>query len=80
MEKAIQEALDWVDNNQLADKEEFEHQLKSLQDICQPIITKVYQSAGGAEGGAGGMPDMGGAAGGEAGGASGPGPKIEEVD
>merc|ERR1712107_135468 len=51
--------------------------------VCNPIITKLYQSAGGA-----GMPDMGGmpgggmpGAGGAApGGGSGSGPTIEEVD
>lgn len=45
-----------------------------------PIMTKIYQSGGGAgmpEGaaGMGGMPDMGGASAG-----AGTGPKVEEVD
>ena len=52
--------------------EEYEHKLKSLEDLCNPIITRMYQGAGG--GGAGGPPPSGG---GEGGGA---GPKIEEVD
>nr|QNF22887.1 putative heat shock protein isoform 2 [Lycosa tarantula] len=35
--------LKWIDNNALASKEEFEHQQKELQRICNPIITRVYQ-------------------------------------
>jgi len=77
IEKAIQEALDWLDKNQLAEKDEFETKQKELEGIVNPIMMKVYQAAGG-EGGmpGGGMPDMGGATGG--GGAG--GPTVEEVD
>lgn len=78
-----QDIIQWLDANQLAEKEEFEHKLKEAESTCNPIITKLYQSAGGAPGGfpgAGGMPP--GAAGGarSAGGAGGAGPTIEEVD
>jgi L1 cell adhesion molecule like protein len=82
IEKAVEETINWLDSNQLAEVDELDHKLKELEGICSPIISKMYQGAGGAPGGmpdmggAGGMPDMGGAAGG----ASGPGPKIEEVD
>jgi hypothetical protein len=41
---------------------------------------KIYQQAGGAPGGAGGMPDFGGADGGADAGTAAPGPKVEEVD
>jgi len=77
------ETISWLDANQLAEQEEFEHKQKELEGICNPIITKLYQASGGAPpGGAGGMPDFGGAApGGAAPGAgSGAGPTIEEVD
>jgi len=78
IEKAIQEALDWLDKNQLAEKDEFETKQKELEGIVNPIMMKVYQAAGGAGGmPGGGMPDMGGAAPG--GGAAG-GPTVEEVD
>lgn len=82
MEKSIDDAINWLENNQLAEVEEFEHQLKELEGVCNPIIAKMYQGGsapppGGFPGGAGGMPDMGGAP--RAGG-SGAGPKIEEVD
>jgi heat shock protein 1/8 len=76
------EIIRWLDSNQLADKEEFEHKQKEIEGVCTPIITKLYQSAGGMPGGfPGGAPGAGGpggAAGGGAGGAG--GPTIEEVD
>ncbi|CDI80166.1 Heat shock protein, related [Eimeria acervulina] len=72
---AIQKALDWLDKNQLAEKEEFEAKQKEVEAVCTPIVTKMYQSAAGAQGGMpGGMPDMSAAAG-----AAG-GPTVEEVD
>jgi L1 cell adhesion molecule like protein len=58
--------------------EEYEHKLKELEDICNPIITRMYQGAGGAPGGADVPPPGAGAAPRSAGGAG--GPKIEEVD
>ena len=77
--EACDTALKWLDSNQTAEKEEFEHKLKEVEKICSPIITKLYQGAGGAPGGMpGGMPGAGGAPGGGA--SSGSGPKIEEVD
>ncbi|XP_015786647.1 heat shock cognate 71 kDa protein [Tetranychus urticae] len=81
----VDEVLKWLDANQLAEKEEFEFKQKELQELCNPIITKMYQGAGGAPG-AGGMPGgmPGGFPGGAPGGApksGGPGgPTIEEVD
>jgi heat shock protein 1/8 len=81
-----EEIIKWLDANQLAEKEEFEHQQKDLEKVCLPIITKLYQEAGGAPPGAGGMPGGmpgggGGAPGaGGAAGAGGAGPTIEEVD
>ena len=80
---ACDEAIKWLDANQNAEKDEFEHQKKELEKVCTPIITKMYQGAVGMPGGMPGfMPDMsGGAAGGD--GSAGPtsgGPTIEEVD
>lgn len=78
------EVIAWLDGNQLAEQEEFEHKQKELEGICSPIITKLYQGAGG---GAGGMPDFsnmpggpGGAGAPPSGGSGGSGPTIEEVD
>jgi heat shock 70kDa protein 1/2/6/8 len=69
--KAVDEAIAWLDGNQLAEVEEFEAKQKELEAVCNPIISKTY----GAGAAGGGMP--GGAA---PQGASGPGPTIEEVD
>merc|ERR1712146_51464 len=74
---AIDKALAWLDSNQMAEKEEFEHQQKELEGICSPIMQKMY-SGGGMGGMPGGMPDMGGAGAPPGGGAG--GPNIEEVD
>jgi len=59
IQKAVDEATSWLDQNQLAEVEEFEHKQKELEGICNPIITKMYQQAGG-EGAAGGFPGAGG--------------------
>lgn len=76
------DTIKWLDANQLAEKEEYEHRQKELESVCNPIITKLYQGAGGAPGGMPGFP--GGAPGAGAGAApgagSGSGPTIEEVD
>lgn len=67
------EVVSWLDTQPDASKEEYERRQKELESICNPIITKLYQSAGGAPGGA---PPGGGATTGESSG----GPTIEEVD
>jgi len=76
------EMIRWLDSNQLADKEEFEHKQKEIEGVCTPIITKLYQSAGGMPGGfPGGAPGAGGPGGAAGGGGAGAGgPTIEEVD
>ncbi|XP_076334226.1 heat shock 70 kDa protein cognate 4-like [Tachypleus tridentatus] len=71
----VQDTIKWLDSNQLAEKEEFEHKQKELEGICNPIITKLYQDGGMP----GGMPHGGPTPGGGPTGGSG-GPTIEEVD
>ncbi len=68
----MQECLDWLDKNQLAEKDEFEAKQKELEGVVNPIMMKVYQSAGG-QMPSGGMP-------GSAPGAGAGGPTVEEVD
>ena len=84
----------WLQANQEAGKDEYEHKQKEIEEVCSPIMQKMYAQggaggAGGAGGMPGGMPDMSGMGGmGGAGGApnAGPssapsaGPKVEEVD
>merc|ERR1711885_6716 len=74
IEKAVQDALDWLDKNQLAEKDEFEAKQKELEGVVNPIMMKAYQAAGGA----GEMPSGGGMPGAAPGGAG--GPTVEEVD
>merc|ERR1719274_500342 len=51
IEKALEEANEWLDDNQEAEKDDFEEKLKEVQDVCSPIISKVYKESGGAPGG-----------------------------
>ncbi|KAM1780077.1 hypothetical protein ACFX11_041460 [Malus domestica] len=37
------QAIQWLDENQLAEADEFEDKLKELESICNPIISKVHQ-------------------------------------
>jgi L1 cell adhesion molecule like protein len=82
IEKEVEETIQWLDANQLAEVEELEDKLKTLEGVCSPIISQMYGGAeGGAPGGfpgAGGMPEGAGAAPGA--GAGGASPHIEEVD
>ena len=45
------EVIDWIDQNQAAEKEEYEAKQKELEGICNPIVTKLYQAGGMPEGG-----------------------------
>jgi len=89
------EAIKWLDGNQLAEVEEFNEKQKEVEAVCTPIIKKMYESAGGTGmpdmgdmggmgagmGGMGaGMGGMGAGMGGAEGAGSGAGPTIEEVD
>jgi L1 cell adhesion molecule like protein len=81
IEDAVKAAIDWLEANQNAEKADFEAKQKEVEAICNPIMAKMYQGAGGAGGpdmggmgGMGGAPDMGAGAG------AGAGPRVEEVD
>ena len=47
MEEAIEEKIKWLEENQDAEAEEYKKQKKELEDVVQPIISKLYQGAGG---------------------------------
>merc|ERR1711935_236940 len=51
LEEAIKEALEWLDDNQEAEKEDYEEKQKELEGVANPIIQAVYQAEGGGEGG-----------------------------
>jgi heat shock protein 1/8 len=70
------EIINWLDKNQTAEKEEFEHQQKELEKVFNPNITKLYQSAGGMpKGMPGGLPGRASLSSGAS-----SGPTIGEVD
>ncbi|XP_050357053.1 major heat shock 70 kDa protein Ba-like isoform X1 [Nymphalis io] len=71
---ACDDALQWLENNTLAEKEEYEHKWKELQRTCSPIMSKLHGADAGGGAGAG--------AGAEAGKPSShySGPTVEEVD
>ncbi|RYR50816.1 hypothetical protein Ahy_A07g037424 [Arachis hypogaea] len=70
IEKAIDDTIQWLDGNQLAEVDEFEDKLKELEALCNPVISKMYQGGGTA------APSSADAAHDNSAG----GPKIEEVD
>ncbi|KAF6160712.1 hypothetical protein GIB67_026336 [Kingdonia uniflora] len=43
---ATKEALEWLDENQNAEKGDYEKKLKEVEAVCNPIITAVYQKSG----------------------------------
>jgi len=75
---AIQETIAWVEANQEAEKEEYEHKQKQLEEVSNPIITKAYAAGGAPGGAAGGFPGGFPGAGQQAPPSS--GPTFEEVD
>ena len=80
------EVIEWLDQNPSGEKEDYEAKQKELEKVCNPIITKLYQGAGGAGGMPGGPPGgmpTGGFPGGaqpDSAGQESSGPTIEEVD
>ncbi|KAF5092087.1 hypothetical protein D0Z00_004729 [Geotrichum galactomycetum] len=77
LEKAINETISWLDDNQTATTEEYSDKQKELEAIANPVLSKLYGATGGAPGGApGGFPGAGApSSGGDA-----SGPTVEEVD
>merc|ERR1711923_204649 len=64
-QKVLDSALQWLDSNQLAEKEEFEDKQKEVEELWRPLISKIYGQ---------------GAPGPSAGASAGSGPTVEEVD
>lgn len=81
---AAKEALDWLDCNQDASKDELERKREQLEETCRPIMAKAYQQ----QAGAGATKDTGDFASTNAGppfpnsaeAGESNGPKVEEVD
>ncbi|CAG9832111.1 unnamed protein product [Diabrotica balteata] len=79
VERECESCLKWLDNNTLADKEEYEDKQKELTRVCSPIMTKLYQGSQNNNQYSGAMP---GGCGQQYGGFGGRqnGPTVEEVD
>merc|ERR1711929_7436 len=73
-QSALDDALKWMDANQLAEKEEFEDKQKELETMSRPIMSKIY---GGQAGGQSCGQQQQRSSSNSNGGA---GPTIEEVD
>ncbi|GFZ02986.1 RECQ helicase SIM [Actinidia rufa] len=48
IEGVLKDALEWLDDNQSADKDEFEEKMKEVEAVCNPVIKQAYQKSGGA--------------------------------
>lgn len=60
IEKAVEEAISWMESHQDASVEELKEEKKKLEDIATPIVSKIYQQNGGQPGGEGGEGAPGG--------------------
>ena len=69
--KVISETIAWLDKNQTVETEVYQDKQKEVEQIVNPIMTRMYQQ----EGGSSGMPDMSGMHD-----MSGAKPSAEEVD
>jgi heat shock protein 5 len=55
IETAVKETIEWLDEHLGAEKEEYDEKYKELEQVVQPIFSKLYAQAGAA--GQGDMPD-----------------------
>uniref|UniRef100_A0A8D2MXT2 Endoplasmic reticulum chaperone BIP n=3 Tax=Passeriformes TaxID=9126 RepID=A0A8D2MXT2_ZONAL len=46
IEKAVEEKIEWLESHQDGDIEDFKAQKKELEEVVQPIVSKLYGSAG----------------------------------
>ena len=72
---ACNDTISWLDHNQMAETEEFKDKQKEVEDICNPIISRLYQGTTSN----GSMPNSCGAQS-QQGFQNSNGPSVEEVD
>lgn len=65
VESQVKEVLNWLDKNSLADKEEYNHKLQEIQQVCSPIMAKLHDGSNSGPGSPGNHRG---------------GPTVEEVD
>ncbi|CAH9089984.1 unnamed protein product [Cuscuta epithymum] len=51
IDSAVKEVLEWLDDNQTAEKEDYDEKLREVEAVCNPIISAVYERSGGGPGG-----------------------------
>ncbi|CAL9159689.1 unnamed protein product [Musa hybrid cultivar] len=47
VQESLKECLEWLDDNQNAEKEDYDEKMKEVEAVCNPIISAVYQRPGG---------------------------------
>lgn len=45
--KECDNVMNWLDSNQMADRDEYEYKLQEITKICSPIMTKLHRDGGG---------------------------------
>merc|ERR1711953_583105 len=80
--KIVEETIAWMDStHEVQEKSVYEAKQKEVEAVVNPVMTKMYQQAGGAGGMPGGFDPSQFAGAGGAGGAPGAGePKVEDID
>jgi len=46
IEEAVNEVIDWLDDNLEAEKEDYDEKLEEVESICNPIVSEIYQQGG----------------------------------
>ncbi|KAK9691922.1 hypothetical protein RND81_09G229000 [Saponaria officinalis] len=47
IESALKDGLEWLEDNQNAEKDELDEKMKEIEAVCNPIIKQVYEKSGG---------------------------------
>ncbi|KAF2316859.1 hypothetical protein GH714_042200 [Hevea brasiliensis] len=42
----LKEALEWLDDNQNGDKDDYEQKLKEVEEVCNPVTKQAYEKSG----------------------------------
>ncbi|ERL85863.1 hypothetical protein D910_03278 [Dendroctonus ponderosae] len=50
VQKECDNCVQWLDNNQLAEKEEYEDRLRAVENLCSPIMAKLHRGSKGPSG------------------------------
>ncbi|PON81708.1 Heat shock protein 70 family [Trema orientale] len=51
IESTLKETLEWLDDNQNAEKEDYDEKLKEVEAVCNPVIKQVYEKSSGSSSG-----------------------------